>query len=180
MELAAAGESALIVAVEAPMAMRRLRERMDPSAAVGVPAHITLLYPFVPASGLDAGVMAQVSRIASSEPAFRFTLVRVQRWPEVVCLLPEPSLPFSRLIGALALAFPDCPPYGGAIAVPDIVPHLTVAHTARSDYLDAAEHALPALLPVPAFCRELALIAHSPGERWHVVAGFPLAADTDG
>jgi 2'-5' RNA ligase len=180
MELAAAGESALIVPVEVPMAMRRLRERMDPTAAAGVPAHITLLYPFVPAHGLDDGVRARVSRIVSSEPAFPFKLVRVQRWPAVVCLLPEPSLPFSRLIAALAGTFPDWPPYGGAIAPPDIVPHLTIAHTARVDYLDAAEHALPALLPVPAFCRELALIAHPPGERWHVVAGFSLAADTDG
>jgi 2'-5' RNA ligase len=180
MALTAAGESALIVPVDVPMAMRRLRDRMDPSATLGVPTHITLLYPFVPAAGLDDGVKAQVSHIVSREPAFPFTLVRVQRWPEVVCLLPEPSLPFGRLIAALAAAFPDFQPYGGAIALPDIVPHLTIAHTARSDYLNAAEHALPALLPVPAFCREVALIAHPPGERWRVVSGFSLAADTDG
>ena len=180
MALTAAGESALIVPVDVPMAMRRLRDGMDPSATLGVPAHITLLYPFVPADGPDDGVKGQVARIVSGEPAFRFMLERVQRWPEVVCLLPDPSGPFSRLIGALAVAFPDYPPYGGAIELPDIVPHLTIAHTSRSDYLDAAEHALPALLPVPAFCREVSLIAHNPGERWHVVAGFSLAADTDG
>jgi 2'-5' RNA ligase len=180
MAMTEAGETALIVPVDVPMPVQRLRDRMDPSAVVGVPAHITLLYPFVPVDGLDDGIRAQVLRIVSGEPAFPFVLGRVQRWPEVVCLLPAPSQPFSRLIGALAVAFPDYQPYGGAIALPEIVPHVTVAHTSRSDYLDAAEHALPALLPVPAFCREVSLIAHQPGDRWHVVWGFSLAADTDG
>ena len=73
----------------------------------------------------------------------------MERWPDVVCLLPEPSQPFSRLIVALAAAFPQYPPYAGAHALADIVPHLTIAHTSRTDYLDAAEHALPASLPVP-------------------------------
>jgi 2'-5' RNA ligase len=180
MAMTTAGETALIVQVDLPMAMQRLRDRMDPSAAAGVPAHITLLYPFAPLDALDDGVKAQVSRIVSGERSFPFTLGRVQRWPEVVCLLPEPSQPFSRLIGALADAFPDYQPYGGAIVLADVVPHVTVAHTARSDYLDAAEHALPALLPVPVFCREVALIAHQPGERWRAVSGFSLTADTDG
>ena len=178
--MTAAGESALIVPVDVPMAMRRLRDRMDPSAAIGVPAHITLLYPFLPPDGVDAAVKAQVARIVSAATAFPFMLEHVQRWPNVVCLLPQPSLSFSRLIRQLAAAFPDYPPYGGAVALPDIVPHLTIAHTPRIDYLDAAEHALLALVPVPAFCREVALIAHGPGERWRVVSGFSLAADTVG
>ena len=180
MAIREAAESALIVPVDVPMTVRRLRDRMDPTAMVGVPAHITLLYPFVRLDRPDDRLRAEVSRIVAGEAAFRFVLKRVQRWPDVVCLLPEPSWPFSRLIGELAAAFPDFPPYGGAIALPDIVPHLTVAHTARSDYLDAAEHALPALLPVRAYCREVVLIGHAPGERWRVIAGFSLAADSDG
>ena len=103
-------ESALIVPVELPAELARLRDALDPSAAAGVPAHITLLYPFVAPDRLNESVFAPVAEIASTVAAFPFTLHRVQRWPDVVCLLPDPSEPFSRLIGALASAFPDYPP----------------------------------------------------------------------
>ena len=72
-----AGESALIVPVDVPMAVRRLRDRMDPMATVGVPAHITLLYPFVPPDGVDEGVRAQVSRIVAGEADERTGLRRL-------------------------------------------------------------------------------------------------------
>lgn len=40
-------ESALVVLVpEAEALVKSFRDRHDPSAAAGVPAHITLLYPF--------------------------------------------------------------------------------------------------------------------------------------
>ena len=43
------GESALLVAVPAAEpAVAAHRSRLDTSAAVGVPAHITVLYPFLP------------------------------------------------------------------------------------------------------------------------------------
>ncbi|HSH21803.1 MAG TPA: 2'-5' RNA ligase family protein, partial [Candidatus Caenarcaniphilales bacterium] len=97
-----AGESAVIVPVEVPMGVRRLRDRMDPAAAVGVPAHVTLLYPFAPVDLLDDAVRQQVAAIVGAAPAFPFVLARVARWPEVVYLAPEPDVPFRRLIEGLA------------------------------------------------------------------------------
>jgi len=38
--------SLMIVVPEAERLVKPFREKYDPSAAVGVPAHITLLYPF--------------------------------------------------------------------------------------------------------------------------------------
>lgn len=163
--------------VDVPVALRRLRDGLDPQAAVGVPTHITLLYPFAPPPALDDGIRADVARIVTSEPAFPFVLGRVGRWPDVVYLAPDPVAPFSRLIERLAAAFPDYPPYGGVHAVADIVPHLTIAQSDRADYLDAAAHALPAMLPVRAVCREAWLIAHGAGERWRTVWKLPLAAE---
>lgn len=171
-----AGESAIIVPVEVPVAMRRLRDGLDPAAAVGVPAHITLLYPFIRPEALDDGVRAEVARIIATESAFPFVFRRVERWPDIVYLPPEPSAPFSRLVGRLAAAYPDYPPYGGAHDLADIVPHLTIAQSNRADYLEAAVHALPALLPVRGFAREASLIAHAPGERWQSLWKLPLAA----
>ena len=156
--------------------MRRLRDRLDPAASVGVPAHITLLYPFAPPSALDEGIHVGLARVIASEPAFPFVLGRVERWPDVVYLPPEPAAPFGRLIERLAAAYPNYPPYGGAHAVGDTVPHLTIAHSDRADYLDAAAHALPAMLPVRAVCREAWLIAHPAGRRWETLWKFPLSA----
>lgn len=159
-----------------PVALRRLRDGLDPAASVGVPAHITLLYPFAAPSALDEGMRADLARVIATERAFPFVLGRVERWPDVVYLPPEPAAPFGRLIERLAAAYPDYPPYGGAHAVAGIVPHVTIAQSDRAEYLDAAAHALPAMLPVRAVCREAWLIAHGAGERWQTIWKFALTA----
>ena len=169
---AAAGESALIVPVDVPIALRRLRDRLDPTAVEGVPAHVTLLYPFKPPSELTESVRATIAGIVAAEPSFPFTLTRVGRWPEVVYLAPEPEAPFRRLIDALSAAFPENPPYRGAHD--DVVPHVTIASDPRPGYLAAAEHALPPMLPVRDVAREAWLIEHVPGRLWTVVWRFPF------
>jgi 2'-5' RNA ligase len=169
----AAGEGAIIVPVEVPVPVRRLRDRMDPSAAQGVPAHVTLIYPFLPPAELNDEVRATLAAIVASEPAFPFTLTRVGRWPELVYLVPEPDEPFRRLIARLNEAFPDYPPYGGRHE--SVVPHLTVAQDPRPEYLAAAEHALPALLPVRDVAREAWLIGHTASQPWHTHWRLPFA-----
>jgi 2'-5' RNA ligase len=165
-------EGALIVPVDVPVPVRRLRDRMDPAAAQGVPAHITLVYPFMPPSAVDEATRRELDRIIASEPVFPFTLARVGRWPDVVFLVPEPDAPFRRLIAALTEAFPDYPPYGGAYD--ESVPHLTIAQDPRPDWLDAAERALPAMLPIPAVAREALLLGHLPEQRWETHLHLPL------
>ena len=166
------GESAIIVPVSVPVAVQRLRERMDPSAADGVPAHITLIYPFMPPYDLKDDVRRHVEEIVESEPAFTFVLRAVGRWPNVVYLVPEPDEPFRRLTNALAAAFPDYPPYEGAHA--EVIPHLTVATDVPDDYFDAAAHALPPLLPIRDVAREAWLIGHTPEQSWHTLWRLPL------
>src|SRR3954447_11364260 len=82
------GESAIIVPITVPVGVNRLRERMDPSAADGVPAHVTLIYPFMPPSELKDDVRRRVEAIVSSESAFPLVLSAVRRWPNVVYLEP--------------------------------------------------------------------------------------------
>lgn len=51
-------ESALIVRVpEAEPLVGTFRDRFDPVARLGVPAHITLLYPFEPPADIDVQVL---------------------------------------------------------------------------------------------------------------------------
>ena len=166
------GESAIIVPVQVPVAVNRLRDRMDPSAAQGVPAHITLIYPFMPADRLKDDVRRRVEQIVASEPAFSFTVDSVGRWPNVVYLAPKPADPFRRLTQALADAFPDYPPYAGAHD--DVIPHLTIAQDVPDDYYAAAEHALPGMLPIRDVAREAWLIGHTPDQPWHTLWRLPL------
>jgi 2'-5' RNA ligase len=166
------GESAIIVPVNVPVGVNRLRERMDPSAADGVPAHITLIYPFMPPSELKDDVRRRVEEIIAAQPSFPFVLTAARRWPNVVYLEPEPDEPFRRLTASLAAAFPDYPPYEGVHD--EIVPHLTVAADAPEDYYAAAEHALPALLPIRDVCREAWLIGHTPEQAWHTLWRLPF------
>jgi len=166
------GESAIIVPVTVPVAVQRLRERMDPSAADGVPAHVTLIYPFMPPFDLKDDVRRRVEEIVELESAFPFVLRAVGRWPNVVYLVPEPEEPFRRLTNALAAAFPDYPPYEGVHA--EVIPHVTVASDVPDDYFDAAAHALPALLPIRDVAREAWLIGHTPERSWHTLWRLPL------
>jgi 2'-5' RNA ligase len=165
-------ESAIIVPVQVPVAVNRLRDRMDPSAAQGIPAHVTLLYPFMPVELLKDDVRREVEQIVASQAVFPFALDSVGRWPNVVYLAPEPAEPFRRLTLALARAFPDYPPYEGAHA--EVTPHLTVAADVADDWLAAAEHALPAQLPIRDVAREAWLIGHTTERPWHTLWRLPL------
>ncbi|MEO8625513.1 MAG: 2'-5' RNA ligase family protein [Candidatus Limnocylindrales bacterium] len=167
-----AGESAIIVPITVPVTIARLRERMDPSAAQGVPAHVTLLYPFMAVDGLTDEVRAKVARIIASEPTFTVRFNAIGRFPNVVYLPPEPADPFGRLTAAIAAEFPDYPPYEGAYET--VIPHLTVAQDVPDDFYAAAEHALPAALPVKQIVREAWLIGHMPEQPWHTLWRLPL------
>jgi len=168
----APGESAIIVPVQVPVAVNRLRDRMDPSAAQGVPAHVTLIYPFMPPDQLKDDVRRAVEQIIAAEASFPFALTSVHRWPNVVYLAPEPAEPFRRLTNALAEAFPAYPPYLGAHD--NVVPHLTIAQDVREDYYAAAQHALPGMLPIRDVAREAWLIGHTPEQQWHTLWRLPL------
>ena len=167
--------SALIVRVpEAEALAGALRERFDASARVGVPAHITLVYPFVEAERIDAAVLAHIRTALEGALAFDFTLTRADRFPATAWLAPEPAAPFIALIERLVAAFPAFPPFGGEFA--DIVPHLTVAH---GDADDAAHvharltEALRAQGPVRSRCREVVLFEPI-GGRWSERQAFAL------
>jgi hypothetical protein len=168
--MTATTETALVVLVpEAEPIVAGHRLRHDPAAADGVPAHVTVLYPF--RADVDDASVAAVAAIAAAVPAFDATFRTTARFPGVVLYLdPEPAAPFHELIARCIAGFPDCPPYGGTI--PDPIPHLTVADgvtTSTADALDAEVHAG---LPIRSRIDRLTLIAGPPP--WRVVRQFPL------
>jgi 2'-5' RNA ligase len=167
--------TACVVAVpEAELLVGTLRFRFDASSALGVPAHITVLHPLMPADQLTPEVLQRAADALVGLAPFDYRLARIGRFDGVLYLAPEPAAPFVALTEALVRAFPAFPPFAG---VHDrIVPHLTVAQgDART--LQEADAELRAGLrahgPVAAHCRELCLLQNTSG-RWQPWHRLPL------
>lgn len=170
-------ESAFIVRVsEAEPYVGRYRERFDPSARLGVPAHVTILFPFMPPEALSEEVFERARAVAASVPEFQFSLARLGRFPGTLYLAPEPAAPFVALTESIHRSFPEYPPYGGKHS--SVVPHMTIAHASDPEQ-DKIEAELRENLPHPpciaAICKELVLIENSSG-RWRELRAFALGS----
>jgi hypothetical protein len=171
-------ESALIIAVpEAEPLVKALRDQFDYSAGVGVPAHITILYPFLPPHLITPEVIAELRDLFAQPAAFEFTLTETRRFPKVLYLAPSPAEPFKTLAQAVVERYPNYPPYGSKYA--EWIPHLTIADRLEAAQLDDFErefmHQHGAQLPMRAEASEVLLIENTSG-RWEVRQTFKLAA----
>jgi 2'-5' RNA ligase len=161
-------QTALIVEVPAAEPLvARFRAQFDPSAAAGVPAHVTVLYPFLSPSDLTAAGLRTLTRLFRDMAPFDAKLTRIRSFPGVLYLAPAPARPFQRLTQLVNTCFPQAPPYGGRFA--DIVPHLTVADVGSSKVLaeiDADFRAAAAgRLPIRVSISTVALFVRHDG-RW--------------
>ncbi len=172
----AATETALVVlAPDLDPLVEPWRRRLDPSAGWGMPAHVTLLYPFVAPADLVDAVIARVAAVVAGHAASTVRFAST-RWfgDQVVWLAPEPDDELQRLSADLWAAFPDHPPYGGAIEQPR--PHLTLADGADVAAMRAAERAVHDRLPVTVEVASVAVMVGAPAaDAWHRVAELPLA-----
>jgi 2'-5' RNA ligase len=166
------GQSAVIVPVPAvePL-VSRWRRRLDVSTRHGVPAHVTVLYPFLHQSRLDDGVLARLGSVCATTAALEVVFSRLARFPNVLYLQPEPSEPFRRLTAAVVEQWPQTPPYGGAHV--EVIPHLTVAHDVDEVAFSAAERDVAPHLPVRAWVDAAWLYSYD-GERWRPRARLPF------
>ncbi|AOJ38243.1 hypothetical protein WJ23_10285 [Burkholderia lata] len=155
--------------VEVPAAestVADLRSRFDATSDLGVPAHVTVLFPFMPPDEITPDVLRQAQSALSVVQPFEFSLKKVERFAVTTYLAPDPAEPFVALTTALAERFPMFRPYGGAHD--GIVPHLTVAHGDAATAQWAAvelEHRLSAREAIRTCCRSVALLENSLG-RW--------------
>lgn len=178
-------ETALLVPVPAAEpVVGRHRARLDHAARDGVPAHITVLYPFLPLGGITESLLGSLGSLLVAVASFAFTLDRV-RWfgEEVVWLGPSDPAPFEALTNLVVAAFPSCPPYGGRHA--EVIPHLTVGHSGRPEELRAAADLVRSGLPIDAVAAEVILmagprpgLAETPPGQWRTVASFALGASS--
>lgn len=160
-------QSAFIIPVpEAEPCVGALRERFDASAKLGVPAHITVLYPFMAPERITDAVLRSAQAAFDEVPSFSFTISRIARFPAVIYLAPEPAEPFIALTRKLVQRFPEYPPFGAEHD--SIIPHLTAAH-GNAPKTEIAERellvAMQAHGPIHGSCRSVMLLENGSG-RW--------------
>jgi hypothetical protein len=104
---------ALIIPLRLPMPLETLRQRTAPGARFGLPAHVTLLYPFASPEVLDGSLRANLGAIVSGHAAFSFRLADQGQWPGTLFASVEPDLPFRSLYKDLLTTFPAFPIHRG-------------------------------------------------------------------
>jgi 2'-5' RNA ligase len=156
-------ESAIIVPVpEVEQLVSDIRKRYDPSALVGVPAHITINYPFKPYLNNPKEVSQDLIKIISSYSQFTFKLMEICTFTRTVYLSPQPVDPFLSIIKAITNQFPDSQPYEGEFPQP--IPHLTLAQINEDELFKIKEeiiNQIGSFLPIAARASELWLIDNS-------------------
>lgn len=170
-------ESGLIIPIpEAEPTVGRWRRALDLSAGLGVPAHVTVLYPFLHPDRIDDGVLEELGSIFAGTAAFDVELREVAWFgQDVVYAAPRPEEPFRDLTAELFDRWPECPPYGGAHGDP--TPHLTIGDQGTFDQRSEAAREVTAELPVVGRAAQVWLMAGSGEVRWERIAAFDLAGD---
>ena len=154
--------AALVLLLPVPR-LEALRAHFDPQGtAAGIPLHITLLFPFgARETGLD-GFFARWSPL-------RFSLTRVEQFPGVVWLAPEPDDELRKRILELYARYPQHPPYGGEF--PESIPHATVG---KGDVAEAVRAQAGPLLPVEFEVGAATLLGEVAPDRWRTGRSFPF------
>jgi 2'-5' RNA ligase len=126
-----------------------------------LPPHITVLFP-------APGDIVEIAKVLEPFDQFEVTFTRLDRFPGVLWLAPEPSEPFVVMTEAMASRFPDHRPYGGTYS--QVIPHLTVAVS----LLDETAALVEPLLPLASRVESVVLYESANGTHWHERATFDL------
>ncbi len=173
--------SALIVAVpEIDSIVGPYRAALDSGAALGVPAHITILYPFMPTSALGPRVLEELRELFAAHDAFSISLASVDWFgQDVVYIRPEPDDALRRLTAIIAERWPQWPPYEGAH--PDPTPHVTIGDNGDVVAMRKAAQAVAESLPVDVEVSDVELHAGTlEPDTWQHRLTFPLRKRSGG
>jgi 2'-5' RNA ligase len=118
-------QTAIIVPVGAIDVLQERRLQEVPRGERGMPAHVTVLYPFLEPSAVDARVVERLRSVFGAFGTIEATFATVARFGPIVYLEPEPGDSFSALTRAVWSVWPQCPPYEGRY--PEPIPHATIA-----------------------------------------------------
>lgn len=110
--MATALETTLLLAVPAADSLvAKHREHLDLAAQDGIPAHITVVYPFKPLAEITAADHKSLEATFLNHPEFTIRGSQTA-WlgDSVVCVAVDDAEPARQLIGAVVETFPNFPP----------------------------------------------------------------------
>lgn len=165
-------ETAVLIPVpQVDPVVDRWRQRYEPGWAKGIPAHVTLCYPFMPPEQVDEELKGRLTALFRGTAPFPFRFARTKRFPSTLWLDPEPWEPFADLTEALCATLPSVRPYGGRFD--RVIPHLTIADQVTEQTMDRLDAAIAPLLPVRAEATE-AWLMEGDDDGWVLRQAFPL------
>lgn len=133
------------------------------------PAHITLVYPFMPSGALVAARAEMESFFAGLSPvSFRLHVGWFGR--EVLILVPDPAEPLIHLTQSILDRWPEYPYYGGLYD--KVEPHLSLGF-GTAKLLEPIAAAMEAYVPISVTVAEVALLV-GPHERMTAGQSFRL------
>ena len=167
--------TALVVPVPrvGPIVEPWLEKTVPSKPSIGIPAHVTLLFPFVPAEEVEYQLLDDLKHLFAGFEPFGFTLPRTARFPTTLYLDSEPAGPFVELTKAICGRWPGYEPYEGEFD--EVVPHLTVAQ-GEPELLDLAETDVAPRLPITVRATEVLLLEEVQPfwQEWRTRESFPL------
>ncbi|MGH3857385.1 MAG: 2'-5' RNA ligase family protein [Pseudonocardiaceae bacterium] len=167
------GQTGLVIPVPtADALLASVGARYPGTVREGVPAHVSLLYPFVPAADLDEQVTSALGELFDKQVPMRVEFVECYRRGGFVALRPDPIDGLAELLSKTHRRWPDVVPYEGLYG--DVEPHVTVALRASEEAAVMIEQEVTAELPIAAELREAWLLAFE--GRWQLRARFEFHA----
>lgn len=149
------GTTALVVLLPAAEPLLAAARRVAPKLVrPGLPAHVTALYPFLPAGALTGDVERAVRELAAGAGPVEVELAGVATAPGFAAV-PVPAL--RAVTDAACDRWPDVPPYGGRFGARP-APHLTLATGGTDAGLARVAAEVRPLLPVRDRATELHLV----------------------
>ena len=163
--------SALIVQIQLPTRLAAIRARDGKATSPGLPAHVTILFPFIPLGDLDASIGAALTKLAAAREPFWARFAQAQRQELMVWLLPAQPEPFLELTAAVVGQWPMYRPYEGAFD--SVIPHLTLVDSGTDEIEGATLEALERG-SFEVLVDELQLIGETGSGGWREVDRFRL------
>ncbi|WP_237773632.1 2'-5' RNA ligase family protein, partial [Streptomyces luteocolor] len=152
----------------------------NPLMQVDVPAHVTVLYPFLNTSRFSPATHTDLADLFAAHAPFTLSFTGFRRYPGVLYLPPDPDAPVRALTKCLTERWPEAVPYRG-IFTPPLDPHLTLANHEGPDTYEAAYDALESRLAphLPLVSRVdtvRLIVTDGPGTGWRTLRTYRLGS----
>ncbi|MFW2383415.1 MAG: 2'-5' RNA ligase family protein [Acidimicrobiales bacterium] len=160
------------VAVVVPEA-DELLSAVGGSVSGGMPAHVTVTYPFLSPRRIQQSHRDQLRAIASASESFDLELATLRNHELITFLTVTPEEPVRTLTAAVLEDWPDHPPYGDSEV--DVPPHMTLGiNVLPEEIADTVEP----FLPIGCKIDRLVLMVRGLSGRWRIAEEYPLGMES--